>query len=915
MGFILAASTFTSVAWAQVRSFDLPPQEAVRAIPEFARQAKVAIIAPAESLEDVRTPAVKGNLEIHSALASLLGGTGLVVASEKAGAITLRRVAYSSPASVAGPAAAPAVAPVESGEAPLGEIIVTARKRSERLQDVPAAVTAYTPQDLGRYATQSFGQIAEQTPSLITGASGTATGAVLTLRGVGSPSTSTTIEEAVSVNIDGIPINSANSLRLGLLDLDRVEILKGPQALFFGKNSPAGVISVVSADPTQAFEAKARTGYEVYNERKYLEAIVSGPLSSTVGARLDAYFGNQNGWFRNDAAPVPSVVVPAALGGGVTEAGPGTNETTGPKNHQAFVRGTLTFTPENNLFDAKLKTSYFDEHVDNGLFFLNQLIACGGAGGVPWNQALLKVPGASTDCTLNRYANEANISPAMAATSPLYGDGQPSMDNQQFLTSLNVDFHPLDKLAVTSVTGFYSLESEYTTNYTNMSSGFWFTALNERFKQFTQEVRAVSSFDFPVNFMTGAFYEYGRITAANPFSTANPSTGLILGTGLGPELIGNNQIRQKTSAWSVFGQAIATITSQLEFTAGGRYSKERKDAGATVFPNVFNTDTYDPVLEVNQRTFTNFSPEFTLRYKPTDDLTVYGSYRTGFQSGGFDLSATTGTFLQRRVPDPTYGQEIAKGEEFGIKGLMLDHQLRFDLALFNFKYSGLQVSAFNPVALSYQVTNAGAARVDGTELSLAFAPRVITGLTLRSAVAFDHTRYITFSNAPCYAGQTQAEGCNLITSTDSEGNLVIGSAGPLDVGNAQNLGGRPLARAPTWSGNVGGSYEYGLPDEMTLGFTGDAIYSGRYNAMPEEDPRAEASSAVRFNSSVTLRGHEDRWELALIGANLTNVLRPVTAVSSALTGGGTGTLVGQPSDLVGSATDPRTVLLQFSIKY
>jgi iron complex outermembrane receptor protein len=503
----------------------------------------------------------------------------------------------------------------------------------------------------------------------------------------------------------------------------------------------------------------------------------------------------------------------------------------------------------------------------------------------------------------------------MAATSALYGNGQPSMDNRQFLTSLSVDFQPADALAVTSVSGFYSLESKYTTNYTNMSSGFWFTALNERFTQFTQEVRAVSSFDFPVNFMTGAFYEYGRIVAANPFSTANPSTGLILGTGLGPTLIGNNQIRQKTSAWSVFGQAIAKITSELEFTAGGRYSRERKDAGATVFPNAFNTDTYDPVLGVSQRTFSNFSPEFTLRYEPAENLTLYASYRTGFQSGGFDLSATTGTFGQRTVPNPTYGQEIAKGEEFGIKGLMLDRQLRFDLALFNFKYSGLQVSAFNPVALTYQVTNAGAARVDGAELSVAFAPRAITGLTLRSSVAFDHTRYITFSNAPCYAGQTQAQGCNLITSTSGDGALEVSPAGPLDVGNAQNLGGRPLTRAPLFTGNAGGTYDYGLPDELTLGFSGDVIYSGRYNAMPEEDPRAEARNAVRFNSSINLRGRGDRWELALIGSNLTNVLRPVTAVSSALTGGGTGTLVGQPSDLVGSATDPRTVLLQFSIKY
>jgi iron complex outermembrane receptor protein len=105
MGFILTTSTFTSPVWAQVRSFDVPVQEAVRAIPEFARQAGVGIIAPAGSLKNVRTPAVKGDLELHSALVILLQGTGLVVASEKAGVITLRRAVDSSPVSVVRPGA------------------------------------------------------------------------------------------------------------------------------------------------------------------------------------------------------------------------------------------------------------------------------------------------------------------------------------------------------------------------------------------------------------------------------------------------------------------------------------------------------------------------------------------------------------------------------------------------------------------------------------------------------------------------------------------------------------------------------------------------------------------------------------------------------------------------------------------
>ncbi|WP_340317901.1 TonB-dependent receptor [Rhizorhabdus argentea] len=795
------------------------------------------------------------------------------------------------------------------------DIVVTARKRDERLQDVPVAITAFTQEELARYDTSSVAQLSVQTPQLLGSATGSsANGGVLNLRGVGSADIGPAVDQAVTINIDGIPISQANALRLGLHDLSRIEILKGPQALFYGKNSPGGIISITSQNPEKDFGGSLRAGYEIYNQQKFVEGTVSVPVTPELGIRLAGYYSAQSGWFINDAKPIGSYPIPAFLGGqpgDATTPGVGTRHRHGPNNRDLSLRGTVRYEAPGGLLDATLKASYSDLDQKNGLGIRNQLYACNL--GVTQYVALLGTTG-STDCRLDRRNNDADIPPAIASLSELFRDGRSYVYNRQFLTVLTANFHPSDVLEINSVSGLYILRSGYTGNFSYGDQTFLTPANRLSSKQYSQEFRASTKFGAPINFVIGAYYQRNDLDYRNPVASSDPFTRFFSGGFLsGPQLLVNPLLKQKVDAYSVFGQAILDVTSQIQATAGGRYSHEKKQIGVTILPNAFSAVSYTPSIVRPERSFNNFSPELTLTYKPVQNLTLFAAYRRGFKSGGFDLNAFTGGF-GAPVSDISYNQEKASGGEVGVKGTFVDRQVLLDLSLYNYRYTGLQVSAFNPATIGYQITNAGAARVKGVDLSVQIKPHQIEGLTLRSAIAYNRARYITFQNSPCYAGQSQAAGCNLIASGNGS-NVVITPAGPTDIANAQDLSGRPLNRAPDWSGNVGATYERRLGQGLTLSFSGDAAYTGAYYVLAEEDPRSRQRKAWRFNASATLRGPDDRWELSLIGTNLTNTLRAIQSVNLAATGSGAGTPNAILGDLIGDVMDPRAVTMQATVRF
>lgn len=788
------------------------------------------------------------------------------------------------------------------------DIIVTARLRSERLQDVPVVATTLNATEIARYNSLSINQIATRTPGLVVTESTNPVGGGINIRGIGSPTSGPFVDQAVSINLDGIQVSQANILRLGLFDLDRVEVLKGPQTLFFGKNSPAGIISIISANPGDHLEAKLRVGYETEAHNKYVEAMVSTPLTSTLGLRVDGYFSDQRGWFRNIAQPLGSVT----LSNGQTTAATTPNGSYASNGKTYFGRATLAYAAPSGMADATLKVAYGQQDSPNGISANAQLSNCPTGR----YQGAAAVGRTFTECKLNRNYAEGKIAPRVAALNSVFGDGSLHANNRQFLTSLTVNVQPTDAIKLTSVSGYLDMKADTVANYAFDGSSTIGLYSLIKIKQFSQELRALTSFDSPINFMAGAYYQHVKIGYRAVIPVDTPLSGAFTGGRIpGPMILANNLHEQRTNAYSLYGQAIVDFTPQLQLTVGGRYSHERKAISAISMPNSFTPTTFPFTYTPDTKSYHDFSPDVTLRYKPAPNLTLYAAYREGFLSGGFDLQATAPSFGATSRGDVSYRQERVRGGEVGAKGSLLNRQISFDLSAFYYKYTDLQVSAYDPQSLGFRLTNAGTAITKGAEINLQFRPNALPGIFARANLAYTPAKYGSFRNGPCYTGQSQAAGCNLIASRGADGNLVITQASANQVANAQDLSGKPLLRNSKWTIGLGAGYDHALANGMTVSLSGDATHASGYFASPTEEPASWQRAAWRYDARIALSGEDNRWEVALLGSNLSNTLRATHVFVATGTGGRTGTPNAFLGDALATPGQVRMVTIQGTIRY
>jgi iron complex outermembrane receptor protein len=192
-----------------------------------------------------------------------------------------------------------APAPSSDNASALGEIVVTARKRAESIMSAPVVVEAITSAQVENLKIADMSDLASVTPGLVVGDAFVGVGATVYMRGLGNGNSAQLIDQSVLLNIDGVSMSHGAFYKLGMFDVGQIEVLKGPQALFFGKSSSAGIIAVHSADPTADWESKATVGYEYYGNEKDVDAYVSGPLTDNLGIRVAGYHNVQGGWLYN----------------------------------------------------------------------------------------------------------------------------------------------------------------------------------------------------------------------------------------------------------------------------------------------------------------------------------------------------------------------------------------------------------------------------------------------------------------------------------------------------------------------------------------------------------------------------------------------------------------------------------------
>ena len=710
----------------------------------------------------------------------------------------------------------------------LEEITVTARKRQESILNVPVDEQVIPGVKLEQMQITEITDLPQIAPGLQFGHSLLSIGTLVSIRGIGTASQDPGVDQSVALNIDGLSLGNGLALNSGLFDIGAVEVLKGPQALFFGKESPGGVISLRTADPTDQFEVIARAGYEVVSVQPRAEFIVSGPVTDTLKLRLATEYDQQEGYFKNEAVADPFPT--GALDPHYDRA---------PWGNEFMARGTALWDPSEQ-FSARLKVNIAYDRYNNEDDL--QFASCpSGTAPLPGFPSLL---GGGENCRLDNVTREVDLNPA--DFPGLLGNGTPFLMTDQRYGTLELNYHPTTNQTISSTTAYYHLTSSSMVNPSDTTFDGPFIGVNNRYfrKELTEELRASSDFKGPLNYTIGALYENGHFE----------DTVAVLGNaayGLPSPLVdGDTPVFIKT--YSVFGQARWDIIERLELAAGVRWTDEKRNEYPFSLITGLPTIVAEPEVHAD-----NTSPEVTLTYKATDDLTLYAAYKQGFKSGSFS-TATPPTPGENN----SFGEERVRGAEAGLKSRLLDRQINLNVTPYFYKYEGLQVGVISPPSGGLPVINtlnAATAHTYGVDVDGSFRPMAIEGLQFNGNAEFNHGRYLDFKNAPCWGGQTIALGCNQAFNPTTK------------TFTAQDLSGTPLIRAPNLTATLGADYTLPVADGYKLMFTTSNTYTTRYVtdlAVGRPNNDNYQGGFAKYDVGVTLKAPNNLWDFALIANNI-----------------------------------------------
>lgn len=785
--------------------------------------------------------------------------------------------------------AGPEVPAIQDGDAiEAGEILVTARRRSERLQDVPVAISSVNQETINNYGLNDVAAVATMTPQLKVSVGGPSGGAQLYLRGIGSTA-NTGFDPAVGLVIDGVFYNRTLWLTQAFIDMQSVEVLKGPQSLYYGKNTPAGLVMITTAGPTPYLEVGGKAGYEIESREKFGEAYISGPISDTLGARLVARVSEMDGWIKTvgetrQSGDAQNLTLPAPSNKRL----PGTEYQTG--------RLTLQWDPSNS-FMVTAKAAY-THYRDAGPDALIQIFSCQGPGGTP--QTTFGVSSLD-DCRANGSVGRQDFPQEFVEGSDRFTHGsKPFSDYNSVALSLNATYD-FGWGNINSITGWnrYELNAVGDTSYAG--TGSYLVTDDTTNRSFTQELRLLTEFGGPLNFLVGGFYADTLLDSTIAARIAPHGPDPVTGNWL--SLIGPSH--QTGETWSAFGEVTWNITPELEFAGGARYTEETKDTWKTnSFVNAALAAALTaPVFSAKTKS-DDVSPQATLTFRPTRDLTFYGAYKEGFKAGGFSISSilTAATKLDQLV----FGPERASGFEAGVKASVLDRSMFLTLNFYDYDYKDLQVTAFDPATTSFRITNAAKARVKGVEANMNW--RVSDVFELRSDVAYNHARFADYLGQ-CYSGQTVQMGCNQLLNANS------------GVFTSQDLSGKRPPLAPDWNFNLGGTFrKEDAFGSVGLQVTMDGHYVSRYPIDADNRPDTFQEGYVTVDASLRVFGQDDRWSLAVIGRNLTNEAILLTGAGRPGTGGPSGLdennpAAGRLADGRGTVDRLRSITLQAAFKF
>ena len=784
---------------------------------------------------------------------------------------------------------------VSSLSTSIEEIVVTARATEESIRDIPVAITAYSEEEMENLNINSLDDIAASSASLEINRINSGSGVQIAIRGIASSPGSLGIEQSVAVMIDGVYFPQGRVINEGLFDTNQVAILKGPQALYFGKNATAGAVSIVTNDPGDEFEISGSVTHEFEYESDTYEFVISGPISDNWGARLAVYESEMDkGWFKNTATDTIYNTVDAANGFAPTaHENPEPTTKYFPASEESYQRLTI----KGDLGDRstlKLKASFADKSMasvtmaelfDCYLGDIHQINTGGVANPLP----------TGGECKKDRATGFNNIPTVPAAAYEITGQFGGELGETYESKIYTADFtHDFDTAQLRAILNSHEQNVAWVIDCDYNSNTSCFAGEVNDFENLSLELKLVSTGGGSLNWALGGYWQETEryfaqevIFAGAENSAADPTN----------RYVAYDKISETDGeTFSVYGELRWDINDTMQLTAGGRYIDESKDS-------YFIQPYVNPVfgfLFIEGRTlaadqsFDDFVPEVTFRYQPSETLTYFLAYKEGWKSGGFDNGSIDSTLNADPLGDITYQPEKVSGFEAGVKALLNDGSLEVNFDIYDYTYDDLQLNYFNAATFAYRTLNAEESESRGLEIQVAYLPPLIDGLRLTAAYGYNDSNYVKFVG-PCAGGQKPSEGCNV-----PDGGLTL-----------QNLNGSKKALAPENRLNLGINYNSILRSGLELGFNMNLKASDDYR-LSDTIPDIKQPRYNTVDAGISLSSPTAGWKLALIGRNLGDEYIQTSGSDAPSTGGGAGTEAGFAGDRYAYIKPGRTIALKLS---
>ncbi len=720
----------------------------------------------------------------------------------------------------------------DAGAADTGEIIVTAQRRSENVMKVPVSVTVIGSEALADAGVNDLRAITKLAPSLQAGQDNQ-----FSIRGIGTATFADTVESSVTQVIDDVVLGSRYFASIGFYDVERVEVLNGPQGLLFGKNASAGVVNITTTAPRlgefgAAFDVEATSRYRDGDDGLGVRsrATLNLPVGDKSALRLNASYATQD-----------SIV---------------------------NIRRVSAGRAESDIGEYAFRAKFLTEPTDSlSIYVIGDYANFSGISG-------------TFDYTYRALGPNSQYPALLAAAGVTPGprnlrsvvDGEYFRDLETAGLQAKIAYTLGSGIEISNIAAWkrYKLDQSFDSDFTT-TDFLNRNAANSDYEQFSNELRIALPASNRLSGQFGAYYfrstnDFGGQRGGNngfpsfvsggfPFCvgapvTAGPPPACNVSNAffLGQDYAGRNT----NESIAAFGQFSYNVTDALKLTAGGRVTHD--NVALTLLENVnpyFVTLGVPNNLSLGRVKHTNFSWKLGVDWEPTPTTLIYGFYGQGYKGPGFsNASPASGADLS---VDP----EISRGGEIGIKQALFDRKVNVSASAFYTKFDDLQVQAFDATLQTAILQNAAKATTKGIDVNIQARP--IENLTLTGAVTLLDAKYDSYLGRPCYPGQVNCTG---------------------------DVSGRRVPQSAKFTSVVSADYEIPLSGDVRLQIGGSFYH--RSSLLTDYAPATVIPSWDTVDANIGFKG--DNWNAALFCKNCFNEIRPVSIEVEAGDGINAGTL-------------------------